>query len=80
MTQRTDCNPSSPFGVVGLVGNDQIWRGQMKSTRVPDAQQAAHLSSDDASRSPLAGELMDLYIAALIVIPLAFLLKSLWPS
>lgn len=52
----------------------------MKSTRVPDVHQASHLSSDEASRSPLAGELMDLYAAALIVIPLAFLLKSLWPS
>ena len=52
----------------------------MKSTRVPDMKQTSYLSSDEASRSPLAGELMDLYVAAIIVIPLAFLLKSLWPS
>lgn len=80
MTQRTACNPGGPFGVNKMVGNDQVWRGQMKSTRVPDVQRSSYLSSDDASRSPLAGELMDLYVAALIVIPLAFLLKSLWPS
>ena len=80
MTQRTACNPGHPFGVSKMVGNDQVWRGQMKSTRVPDMKQTSYLSSDEASRSPLAGELMDLYVAAIIVIPLAFLLKSLWPS
>jgi len=52
----------------------------MKSRQVPDATHASNMSSDEASRSPLAGELMDLYVALIVVIPLAFLLKSLWPS
>jgi hypothetical protein len=50
----------------------------MESRQVPDATHASNMSSDEASRSPLAGELMDLYIAMIVVIPLAFLLKSLW--
>ncbi|WP_296343861.1 hypothetical protein [Reyranella sp.] len=52
----------------------------MESRQVPDLTQASNMSSDEASRSPLAGELLDLYVAMTIVIPLAFLLKSLWPS
>ncbi len=52
----------------------------MESRQVPDLTQASNMSSDEASRSPLAGELLDLYVAMIIVIPLAFLLKSLWPS
>ncbi len=50
----------------------------MKSRQVPDATHASHMSTDEASRSPLAGELLDLYVAMIVVIPLAFLLKSLW--
>jgi hypothetical protein len=34
---------------------------------------------DRSGQEPLAGELMDLYAALIIVIPLAFFLKSLWP-
>jgi hypothetical protein len=33
---------------------------------------------DEPARSPLEGELMDLYVAILIVVPLALFLKSLW--
>jgi hypothetical protein len=43
------------------------------------ASEAPNRIPDEARRSPLAGELMDLYIAMIIVIPLALLLKSLWP-
>ena len=50
----------------------------MESRKVPDATHASNTSSDEASRNPLACELMDLYVAMIVVIPLAFLLKSLW--
>jgi hypothetical protein len=43
------------------------------------ASEAPNTIPDEARRSPLAGELIDLYIAILIVIPLALFLKSLWP-
>ncbi len=33
---------------------------------------------DHSDHGPLAGELMDLYVAMVIVIPIAFVLKSLW--
>lgn len=46
----------------------------MKITPVSET----HVTSEEA-RNPLAGELMDLYVAMLIVIPIAFFLKSLWP-
>lgn len=52
----------------------------MKSRQVPDASSVSNMSSDSASRGPLAGDmLMDLYVAMIFVIPLAFLAKSLWP-
>ncbi len=33
---------------------------------------------DEGAKGPLHGELLDLYVGILIVIPLALLLKSLW--
>jgi hypothetical protein len=48
----------------------------MKSKQAPEASNM--MSQDQADHSPLAGELMDLYVAMLIVIPIAFVLKSLW--
>jgi hypothetical protein len=34
--------------------------------------------SSDTGKGPLHGELLDLYMAILIVIPVALFLKSLW--
>jgi len=48
----------------------------MKSNQVPEASN--RVTQDQADHSPLAGELMDLYAAMLIVIPFAFLVKSFW--
>lgn len=42
------------------------------------ASETPNMTRDHSDRSPLAGELMDLYVAMLIVIPIAFVLKSLW--
>lgn len=47
----------------------------MKSKQAPEASRMAV----DRTDHPLAGELMDLYVAMIIVIPVAFFLKSLWP-
>lgn len=33
---------------------------------------------DESAKGPLHGELLDLYVGILIVIPLALFLKSLW--
>jgi hypothetical protein len=38
----------------------------------------AQVTPSDADKGPLHGELLDLYMAILIVIPLALFLKSLW--
>lgn len=48
----------------------------MKSKQVPEASN--NVTQDQADHSPMAGELMDLYAAMLIVVPFAFLLKSFW--
>lgn len=40
----------------------------------PGKARAVH--QDD--RGPLDGELLDLYVAILVVVPLAYFLKSLW--
>ena len=48
----------------------------MKSKQVPEA---SRMTVDRTDHGPLAGELMDLYVAMIIVIPVAFFLKSLWP-
>ncbi len=48
----------------------------MKSKQLPETSNM--VTQDQADHSPLAGELMDLYAAMLIVIPVAFLLKSFW--
>ena len=47
----------------------------MKSKQTSET---SNLTQDHSAHSPLAGELMDLYVAMLIVIPIAFVLKSLW--
>ena len=47
----------------------------MKSKQVPET---SNVMQDQSDHSPLAGELMDLYAAMLVVIPIAFLLKSFW--
>jgi hypothetical protein len=38
----------------------------------------AQAMSNDTDKGPLHGELLDLYMAILIVIPVALFLKSLW--
>jgi len=43
-----------------------------------EASKTSNMTHDHSDQSPLAGELMDLYVAMLIVIPIAFVLKSLW--
>ncbi len=48
----------------------------MKSKQVCEASNA--MTQDHSDRGPLAGELMDLYVAMLIVTPIAFFQKSLW--
>ncbi len=48
----------------------------MKPKRAPEA---SRMMIDRTDHGPLAGELMDLYVAMIIVIPVAFFLKSLWP-
>jgi hypothetical protein len=48
----------------------------MKSKQAPEA---SRMATDRTDHGPLAGELMDLYVAMIIVIPVAFFLKSLWP-
>ena len=48
----------------------------MESRQVPEASNM--MTQDDADHSPLVGELMDLYVAVIIVVPIAFLLKSFW--
>jgi hypothetical protein len=58
------------------VEDGAIVEGIMKSKQVPEASNA--MTQDHSDHSPLAGELMDLYVAMLIVIPIAFFLKSLW--
>jgi hypothetical protein len=50
--------------------------GNMNIKQVPEASRAL---PDRSDHGPLAGELMDLYVAMIIVIPVAFFLKSLWP-
>ncbi len=49
----------------------------MKSKQIPETS-SNMMTQDDANHSPLVGELMDLYVATLIVIPIAFILKSRW--
>jgi len=49
--------------------------GNMKTKQVSET---SNMTQDQSSQSPLAGELLDLYVAMLIVIPIAFVLKSLW--
>jgi hypothetical protein len=48
----------------------------MDTKHTPEAPSI--VTQDDSDHSPLAGELMDLYVAMIIVIPIAFILKSLW--
>ena len=48
----------------------------MKSKQVPETSNM--ITQDHSDHGPLAGELMDLYVAMIIVIPIAFLLKSFW--
>lgn len=48
----------------------------MKAKQV---SKASNPTQDLTDHGPLAGELLDLYVAMIIVIPLAFFLKSLWP-
>ena len=39
---------------------------------------ATHAMPDESPKGPLHGELLDLYMAILIVIPVALFVKSLW--
>jgi len=46
--------------------------------KTKQASETSNTTQDQSSQSPLAGELLDLYVAMLIVIPIAFVLKSVW--
>ena len=48
----------------------------MKSKHAPETSNI--VAQDHSDHGPLAGELMDLYVAMLIVIPIAFFVKSIW--
>ncbi len=43
-----------------------------------EASERSNMTQDQSDHGPLAGELLDLYVAMLIVIPIAFVVKSLW--
>ncbi len=47
----------------------------MRTVHLPKATRAV---PGEPTRGPFEGELVDLYVAILIVVPLALLLKSLW--
>jgi hypothetical protein len=57
------------------VEDGAIVEGIMKSKQ---ASETSNMTQDHSDHGPLAGELMDLYAAMLIVIPIALVLKSLW--
>ena len=57
------------------VEDGAIVEGIMKSKQVPET---SNMTQDHSDHGPLAGELMDLYAAMLIGIPIAFVLKSRW--
>ncbi len=42
------------------------------------ASETSNMTQDHSDHGPLAVELLDLYVAMLIVIPIAFVFKSLW--
>jgi hypothetical protein len=46
--------------------------------RIVDWSKPARATPEPSTRGPFEGELMDLYVAILIVVPLALFLKSLW--
>ena len=46
--------------------------------RIVDLSKSARAAPEPSARSLFEGELMDLYVAILIVVPLALFLKSLW--
>tara|TARA_B100001105_G_scaffold215045_1_gene180386 strand:- start:883 stop:1077 length:195 start_codon:yes stop_codon:yes gene_type:complete len=58
------------------VQDGAIVEGIVKSKQVPET--SSIMTQDRSDHGPLAGELMDLYVAMIIVIPIAFALKSLW--
>lgn len=46
--------------------------------RIVDVSKPARVTPEPSPSSLFEGELMDLYVAILIVVPLALFLKSLW--
>ncbi|HKH68285.1 MAG TPA: hypothetical protein VE527_21065 [Reyranella sp.] len=46
--------------------------------RIVDLSKSARATPEPSARGLFDGELMDLYVAILIVVPLALFLKSLW--
>ena len=46
--------------------------------RIVDLSKPAQSAPEPSARGLFEGELMDLYVAILIVVPLALFLKSLW--
>ena len=46
--------------------------------RIVDLSKSARATPEPSARGHFDGELMDLYVAILIVVPLALFLKSLW--
>lgn len=47
----------------------------MRTMNLPEPPRAA---PEQSSRGPFEGDMLDLYVAILIVVPLALFLKSLW--
>jgi len=50
------------------------WGYAMRTMPLPKATRRVH----DEPRGPFEGDLLDLYVAILIVVPLSLFLKSLW--
>jgi len=46
--------------------------------RIVDLTKSAQATQEPSANGLFEGELMDLYVAILIVVPLALFLKSLW--
>jgi hypothetical protein len=53
-------------------------QGEGDAMRIVDLSKSARATPEPSARGLFDGELMDLYVAILIVVPLALFLKSLW--
>lgn len=50
----------------------------VNAMRTIDLPKTTHSTHSEPAHGPFDGDLMDLYVAILIVVPLALFLKSLW--